>query len=167
MVLLGKHIKRRKMKTLDEVIKAMEMCTTCPEDDEMCPGCPYADEQGNPECLGQDKEDALHYLKEYKRVQNKIEKIALGNIEDTLNKLDNKPLTWDELKTMEGKPVWIDSVPLVRRWVIIKKFHPIGGNKNLFDMEVEDGAHFLRKNMRRDDPAWWQAYRKERKNETD
>lgn len=74
----------------------------------------------------------------------------------------NDPLSWDELKSMEGKPVWIDSVPLVRRWVIIKKFHPIGGNKNLFDMEVEDGAHFLRKNMRRDDPAWWQAYRKEK-----
>ena len=75
---------------------------------------------------------------------------------------NNVALSWDELKQMEGKPVWIDSVPLVRRWVIIKKFHPIGGNKNLFDMEVEDGAHFLRKNMRRDDPAWWQAYRKER-----
>ena len=74
----------------------------------------------------------------------------------------NEPLTWDELRTMEGKPVWIDSVPLVRRWVIIKKFHPIGGNNNLFDMEVEDGAHFLRKSMGRDAGAWWQAYRKER-----
>lgn len=75
---------------------------------------------------------------------------------------NNVVLSWDELRTMEGKPVWIDSVPLVRRWVIIKKFHPIGGNKNLFDMEVEDGAHFLRKSMGRDTGAWWQAYRKER-----
>lgn len=162
------------MKTLDEVIKAMEMCTTCPEDDEMCPGCPYADEQGNPECLGQDKEDALHYLKEYRQTREDLldgmkrleekEMMFIHAMDDTEN---NHPLTWDELRQMEGKPVWIDSVPLVRRWVIIKKFHPIGGNKNLFDMEVEDGGHFLRKNMKRDDPAWWQAYRKERKNETD
>lgn len=99
--------------------------------------------------------DALSYLKEFqglsKMWNDKIDK-----------EQENPPLDWEELKQMVGKPVWIDSVPLVRRWVIIKKFHPIGGNKNLFDMEVEDGAHFLRKNMRRDDPAWWQAYRKER-----
>lgn len=112
--------------------------------------------------------DALHYLKEYKQTRQDLLDgmkrlegkelmflLALANLED------NPPLTWDELKQMEGKPVWIDSVPQIRRWVIIKKFHPIGGNKNLFDMEVEDGAHFLRKNMRKDDPAWWLAYRKE------
>ena len=58
------------MKTLDEVIKALEMCTTSPEDDEMCPGCPYADEDGIPECVGRDKDDALHYLKEYQEVKN-------------------------------------------------------------------------------------------------
>lgn len=97
-------------------------------------------------------------VKNCEEAENKYLKLA-----QNLGEVSNDPLTWDELRQMEGKPVWIDSVPLVRRWVIIKKFHPIGGNKNLFDMEVEDGAHFLRKNMRRDDPAWWQAYRKERK----
>lgn len=135
--------------------------------------------------------DAIHYLREYKIKRNMIftriqacdnrekrlqEEIALyqeavknceaaeskyRQLAQDLREVGNPPLTWDELRTMVGKPVWIDSVPLVRRWVIIKKFHPIGGNKNLFDMEVEDGAHFLRKNMRRDDGAWWQAYRKE------
>lgn len=100
--------------------------------------------------------DALHYLKEYQTTQTAYIK-AMADLED------NAPLTWDELKQMVGKPVWIDSVPQIRRWVIIKKFLPVGGNKNLFEMEVQDGGHFLRKNMRRDDPAWWQAYRKERK----
>lgn len=150
------------MKTLDEVIKAFEY--TYKND-------PIAWTYGV---------DALHYLKEYQEkkeelvtkqanLEEEIDKYC--KLEDELNdirrefieQMKNNPLTWDELRQMEGKPIWIDSIPIVSRWVIIKKFHPYGGNKNLFDMEVEDGAHFLRKNMKRDDPAWWQAYRKERK----
>jgi hypothetical protein len=110
--------------------------------------------------------DTLYYLKEYQAILplmpsliNTALKVLLEVVQGIR---ENPPLTWDELRQMEGKPVWIDSVPLVRRWVIIKKFHPIGGNNNLFDMEVEDGAHFLRKSMGRDAGAWWQAYRKER-----
>lgn len=148
------------MKSLDEVIDIFEKACDLERRCEDCSGC-LGQEYGCPNDGAECVPDALHYLKKLKRIEERMERIALGNLEDTLSKMDNPPLTWDELKTMEGKPVWIDSVPLVRRWVIIKKFHPIGGNKNLFDMEVEDGAHFLRKNMRRDDPAWWQAYRKE------
>ena len=136
------------MKTLTEVIEALERCGTYPN-------CHFCFLHAGPVCGW--IRDALSYLKMYKELADDSEAFAEWK--------ENPPLTWDELKQMEGKPVWIDSVPLVRRWVIIKKFHPIGGNKNLFDMEVEDGAHFLRKNMRRDDPAWWQAYRKERRNE--
>ena len=142
------------MKTLDEVIVALEVCTSGYCSHPKHGDCPYLDERNDCDTR-QRKLDALHYLKEFQGLSK------MWN--DKLDKEQaNPPLTWDELRTMEGEPVWIDSVPLVRRWVIIKKFHPIGGNKNLFDMEVEDGAHFLRKNMRRDDPAWWQAYRKER-----
>lgn len=104
--------------------------------------------------------DALHYLKEYHDIKATMD--WHEEMEVIRDGIVNSPLTWDELRKMVGKPVWIDSVPQIRRWVVIKKFHPIGGNKNLFDMEVEDGAHFLRKNMRRDNPAWWLAYRKER-----
>ena len=149
------------MKTLDDVIDDFEKACDLERRCANCSGC-LGQEYGCPNDGAESVPDALKYLKKLKRIEAKIERIALGNIEDTLSKIDNPPLTWDELREMEGKPVWIDSIPLVRRWVIIKKFHPIGGNKNLFDMEVEDGAHFLRKNMRRDDPAWWQAYRKER-----
>ena len=153
------------MGSLDEVIRAIEECR-----DSYVAGKII-------------KSDALHYLKEYQErlhnLQDMMDRydISVKNYEEavencriaeqkywrmTNNVEDMSPLTWDELKQMVGKPVWIDSVPLIRRWVIIKKFHPIGRNKNLFDMEVEDGAHFLRKSMRRDAPAWWQAYRKER-----
>ena len=149
------------MKTLDEVIKKFELCNSYSYD--MCnSSCPYFDDK----CACDP--DALYYLLEYQEMKEHLACLDDGEIRgDDTQVVNNPPLSWDELRQMEGKAVWIDSVPLVRRWVIIKKFHPIGGNKNLFDMEVEDGGHFLRKNMRRDDPAWWQAYRKERKNETD
>ena len=164
---------KRPFKKLDDVIKAMDFCIN-DGDTPNCLGCPYADEDVEAACCGNDREDALHYLKEYRQTREdlldgmkRLEEKEMMFIHTMADLENNLPLSWDELRQMEGKPVWIDSVPLVRRWVIIKKFHPIGGNKNLFDMEVEDGGHFLRKNMRRDDPAWWQAYRKERKNETD
>lgn len=171
------------METLDKVIKVMSVCDETQR--LICIECPYTvdckDVPGK-----KLRADALYYLREYQEHMkwHAYEEHCLDNEKKTLQEKkaeldevltdyvalkqwwteqqENPPLTWDELKTMEGKPVWIDSVPLVRRWVIIKKFHPIGGNKNLFDMEVEDGGHFLRKNMRRDDPAWWQAYRKEK-----
>lgn len=142
------------MKTLDEVIKALEMCTTCPEDDEMCPGCPYADEQGNPQCVGQDKDDALHYLKEFKRISARLEKIALGNITETLEKLDNPALTWDELKQMAGKPVWVEAL-LYKQWAVIAY---VGDEYIRFE-----GADLYAPECRTymgDDG--WQAYRKER-----
>lgn len=149
------------MKSLNEVIKDLQEQI----DDDM--NCEYS---SNWIVDKDDVEDAIHYMKELKEARDIIAtareeaKIQLEAFKaDIMNKMtDNPPLTWEELRQMEGKPVFIDSIPLVRRWVVIKKFHPYGGNKNLFDMEVNDGAHFLRKNMRRDDPAWWQAYRKER-----
>lgn len=98
------------MKTIDEVIKALEMCTTCPEDDEMCPGCPYADEQGNPQCVGQDKDDALHYLKMYKELAGDSEAFAEWK--------ENPPLTWDKLCELHmiGEPVWNSHT---RMWMLI------------------------------------------------
>lgn len=47
------------MRTLEEVIKALEICTS---DYGGCEGCPY-----NHDCKPDDKwDDALHHLKEYK-----------------------------------------------------------------------------------------------------
>lgn len=70
--------------------------------------------------------DALQYLKEFKRISARLEKIALGNITETLEKLDNPPLTWEELKTMEGKPVWVEDGLENGEWYIIECFTESG-----------------------------------------
>ena len=129
------------MKTLDEVIEELQYWDTCHE----YPECFYDDEVTR---------DALNYLKEYKRVQNKIEKIALGNIEDTLDKLDNKPLTWDELKTMEGKPVWVEAEP-INGWVIVEI-------RDSFMKGREYIKFGLLELSNKDLGKTWQVYKKER-----
>ena len=47
--------------------------------------------------------DIYHYLKEYQTLQYGYIK-AMADLED------NPPLTWDELKQMRGKPVWIEEI---------------------------------------------------------
>ena len=114
------------MKTLDEVIKAMECCISGVP----CAGvCPYYDN----DCLEHDMEnDALFYLREYKDMKQKIEAMKEDAIEaeckyhEAEEKLEaqrlqmmwvdkhfkfeepNDPLAWDELKEMVGKPVWVE-----------------------------------------------------------
>ena len=141
--------KRMNMKTLDEVIEELQYWDTCNE----YPECFYDDEVTR---------NALNYLKEYKRVQNKIEKIALGNIEDTLDKLDNKPLSWDELKLMEGSPVWVEWVEVViggsysiRDWFLIEW---IDNNNHEIIIRDRHGNQILYR-----DGSDWQIYRKEHK----
>ena len=149
------------MKTLDEVIKAVHYCGLAGFDDTYVydGGCPYEDcsKCRQKRMFGK---DIIHYLKAYKRVQNKIEKIALGNIEDTLDKIDNPALTWDELRTMEGEPIWIDAEslsvgvsPYWKDWYIIKSF------SNDDFMYCNDGFEWAKEMQGR----LWQAYRKERK----
>lgn len=97
------------MKTLDEVIKALEYCGD--GNSNTCIGCPYADVDGEAACFDHDREDALQYLREYQRLQIAFLK-ALADLED------NPPLTWDELKGMEGKPVWVEH-RLFKGWRLI------------------------------------------------
>lgn len=143
------------MITLDEVIKAYEVCHASVLS---CEGCPY----DNGETWRDDDcyvPDALYYLKKLKRIEAMIEKIAIGNVEDTLSKMDNPPLTWDELKTLEGKPVWVDAEslpvgvsPYWKDWYIIKSF------SNDEFMYCNDGFEWAKEMQGR----LWQAYRKER-----
>lgn len=48
-------------------------------------------------------EDALHYLKVLQKMQ-KAQPVTKGEWDE----LYNPPLTWDELRAMEGKPVWVE-----------------------------------------------------------
>lgn len=133
------------MKTLGEVIKAYEYCINNNYRD--CRGCPYGCEDGESGCTNaEEKNDALHYLKEYRKLDS-LDAVALA-------KDDNPLLSWDELKTMEGKPVWVECV--AKRWIVIADFREDVNGAEYF--EVTDGGRFLAKTQ----GDLWQAYRKER-----
>ena len=171
------------MKTLDEVIKGMEDCQNMIVDCEH--GCPMLRE-GEPEC---DKEQlALHYLKEYRDHQQRLLTLcdnygdAISNchqaenkyrkMEDELNairrefveKMKNDPLTWDEVKQMIGKPVWVEyNFQIIdkkirdnsKRWCIVREFEPWHDTEII----ITENGFVLSKN---EQVKGWQAYRKER-----
>lgn len=137
------------MKTLDEVIKAMEFCLSL--DDMDCGECPAYKQ---PDCRVDS--DALHYLKLFKADCDRVR----GQLEDLKQEYrPNTPLTWDELRQMEGKPVWIEAEslsigvsPYWNDWYIIKSF------SNDEFMCCNDGFEWAKERQGR----LWQAYRKER-----
>lgn len=146
------------MKTLDEVIKALDACLCGAHD-----RCPYCGDPDVYKCDEAMQCDAYQYLKKLKRIEAKIEKIALGNITETLEKLDNPPLMWDELKQMEGKPVWVEYMDDKQQtgWALIVKNpeRPIFGKPKLFTFVGEEGKFYLTISGY---GKRWQAYRKER-----
>ena len=111
------------MKTLDEVIKALEEYITDDEIENIL------------------KQEILFYLKEYKTEQ------------------ENSLLTWDELKQMEKKPVWIESITSetsFQEWVIVQevsdKYAILFGS--LFGMNYSKEKYGTN----------WKAYKKEQNN---
>lgn len=167
------------MKTLDEVITALEYCTGF--DFVRCQDCPGYSE---PDCGVQT--DALNYLKEYRdrkeTLRNWTEKAiseqqnlsdaitfmqAYRDDKDDLTALraywkeqnENNALTWDELRTMEGKPVWVEEIGRkysTPHWAI---HHGImdgyDGDENLYLEPFEVLTKFTLGKT-------WKAYRKER-----
>lgn len=61
--------------------------------------------------------NALHYLKEYKNTDENYKR-AISHVTEVIDhyekmvadylSVNNPPLTWEELKAMEGKPVWVE-----------------------------------------------------------
>lgn len=98
-----------KMKTLDEVIKANECCDHG-EPDSICEDCPY---NGIGACCAERESDALQWLKGYRA------HIELDKLRDKCE-TENDPLTWDELRTMGGKPVWYEH-EFWKGWIILGK----------------------------------------------
>ena len=163
------------MKTLDEVIKAMEYCTGF--DFVRCQDCPSYSE---PDCGIQD--DALHYLKELRDMTDiPMEYFESGGTSQKLRNTSqitcpkchsefvilpesNNALTWDELKAMEGKPVWVeynlhignkDFRDKSKRWCIGREFKPWHDTEII----ITENGFVLSKN---EQIKCWQAYRKER-----
>ena len=130
------------MKTLKEVIKALENVA-------------LADTDGESEGYFL-ATDSLHYLKEYQMLQIAYLK-AMADLED------NPPLTWSELRTMEGKPVWVEGehgcILNQRSWVLIRLDDE---NDDLVICYATDNGHYEFAIGEEDYGTDWQAYRKER-----
>lgn len=129
----------------------------------------------------EDLNDALHYLKEYRSKQDTIaEQLAeLKQKNDHVCKLAktvceeyarlcnrlakeyrNEPLMWDELKTMVGKPVWVEYSGYTPHWEIVENIGAVRGSTGDFTGNfIETNKGVLHKNKQGTD---WQAYRKER-----
>ena len=144
------------MRTLDEVIERMEGI------------------YGN--ISDRTKNDAVHYLKEYRERLSQLQDMmdryeindrnyqeAVRNCEmvqlkyqqllDDYN--DNPALTWKQLKQMTGKPVWVEAL-LYKQWAVIAY---VGDDHIRFE-GVNLYAPESRFYMGKDNG--WQAYRKER-----
>ena len=142
----------RPMKTLDEVIKALEMCTA---DNCVClSGCPYSyladgDDGCEYHAIPAMQTDALYYLKWFR---------ARDNMSRKLDREDNEPLTWEELKNMEGMPVWVEEIGRkysTPHWAIHNGIMDgYDGDENLYLQPFEVLTKFTLGKT-------WQAYRKE------
>ena len=149
------------MKTLDEVIKAVEDARVQVET-----GTSYwVDYRDNDEL----KTDALHYLQAFRDAKDTLEREkdryaeAVRNCDKAEVKYTmlcmeyarNDPLDWDELKQMEGKPVWIEH-KLFKGWRLV------GWQANDHMMNLV-GSYSEQLPLFEDDCGkTWQAYRKER-----
>ena len=131
------------MKTLDEVIHGIEC--------QNCTNCAYYDDSDPYPCQYEEcQKDALHYLKAYKDDRNDLSALRAFWKEQH----ENPPLTWDELKQMEGKPVWVEE-RYCHYWAVIGKYESTTNHeylclRGLFLMDKDDLG------------KTWQAYRKER-----
>ena len=134
------------MKTLNEVIKAKELCN---DHKFRCHECSYYDDDNEVGCRSDDLEaDALQYLKAYREDRNDLSALRAYWAEQQAN----PALTWDELKQMEGKPVWFEYPMIhVARWILLDRY------EDGFLIDATDQWHLSVNSMDK-----WQAYRKER-----
>ena len=147
------------MKILDEVINALEICGH-----DESPKCPYFDTEHW--CCCEDhmrsisplKDDALHYLKKYQWQMTNPD----GDHQQLLkcqallqDFYRSEPLTWDELYSRNGMPVWIEDSFDNGEWYIIECF--TASNRFVAHDRWGDTTLFNKKEM--DDV--WKAYRRE------
>lgn len=190
------------MKTLDEVIKALEICIGNYCSNAEHDVCPYLGES-DMGCIKEPEKDALHYLKEYREMLNTriyipegytrektgfthqdfantfgeephfIRDFMVGtsrNSADTSQKItcpkchsefvilpeSNDPLTWDELKDMEGEPIWVEQHHGdTKGWLLILR-----KCDDIVTCTTKHGNSFYLYKANYGEK--WQAYRKER-----
>lgn len=141
------------MKTLDEIIKSVEAYVKLFEE-KGCFDCHYCEDDCVKSCFLQDE---LHYLKEYKDLKSAMD--WHKEMEEIRRSLTNDPLTWDELKAMKGKPVWVEDnidepEDLTKYWAIYRRIE-----------KAQETEYALLCDLYYDKAEYgksWQAYRKER-----
>lgn len=130
------------MKSFDEVTKALSICGRHPD----CKGCPY-ENVSYPTAIGNTCKDIMHYD-------------ALFYMQDRIDECQetNSPLTWEELKAMKDKPVWIELLGNGhwKGWDVIAGFDE--DDFGVAMVTIHDDDYY-----KLDLGKTWQAYRKERK----
>ena len=142
------------MKTLDEVIKRIENYKNI-FDKNGCFECHYYEDDCIDSCF---LENVLHYLKTIETTENLYHDAVneLSKWKDGDWKDRHLPLTWDELKTMKGKPVWVHLFGSgLGEWNLIhaqldNQIWFTDGNGYIYDMHEEKQG------------KTWQVYRKEK-----
>ena len=145
-------------KTLEEVIAAWEFCS---KNRDTCQGCPYQYSTISTEKCYED--DAFYYLKEIKEQGWKRAYTILMKDKKCESEAEesNSSLTWDELKQMDGKPVWVEvnGKWSGKFWAFIELV-----NDKYFNF-YQKGQEYPEDLWKYDFGKTWQVYRKER-NET-
>ena len=145
------------MKTLDEVIKAYEICIGYYCSNAEHDVCPYFGES-DMGCMKEPEKDALHYLKEYRdHIKNEIIELQeeVKKQKEMIEFLE-KPLTWDELRQMEGKSVWVEEHHGdTKGWLLILR-----KCDDVVTCTTKHGNSFYLYKANYGEK--WQAYRKER-----
>ena len=139
------------MKSLNTVIEVLE---SCQNDAIECFECPMRHET---EC--EVKSVALEYLKEYQSAKDDLDEKRLKYMNAIAEFEDNPVLTWEQLKTMKGKPVWVEYESCNRKvWAIVDCFYTDAFQKVKMNVALPHDYWNLEKEMM---GVTWQAYRKE------
>ena len=167
--------------TIDEVVHALEICDSAIDD---CASCAYF--SADCENLRPLRADALHYMKEYQKLidfsaalpdyyellefwhehhdvgyQKTVEMVIKPAC---IPDMENKPLTFEELKQMERKPVWIEWLKYDIWGYRDKGSWWLVGEVRINDIIIAqylDEAELCPEDL----DVVWNAYRKERENE--
>lgn len=145
------------MKALDEVIKRIEIYKNI-FDKNGCFECHYHEDDCIDSCF---LENVLHYLKTIETTENlyhdAVNELSKWKDEDWKDRY--LPLTWDELKQMEGKPVWIEMEGYKPNWGIVMNQDERNGNLLLCGY---DKVAIRIEINKEGEGNKWQAYKKER-----
>lgn len=147
------------MKSLDEVIDIFEKACDLDRRCEDFSGCLSHYDEGCPNDGSEAVPDALHYLKDMKNLEEDYDILYNKYWREFNQQQANPQLTWDELRQMEGKPVWVEDnidepEDITKYWAIYRRIE-----------KAQETEYALLSDFYYDKAEYgksWQAYRRER-----